>query len=331
MEVIKNSFSLVTCNLPLIVYNPHMPTLQDITNQLSARVHDVVRLTPTIVELVLHAPMAAKNFRPGQFFRLQNFTSPDKAMEPLAMTGAWVKPEEGLIALIVLEMGGSSNLCANLQKGEEVVLMGPTGAPTHIPANQNVVLCGGGLGNAVLFSIGKAMRANGCHVTYFAGYKMAQDRYKVEDIEAAADVIIWCCDEIELSKDRPQDFSYQGNMLECIKAYPNSMQQTDLLIAIGSDRMMAAIAQFKDSSGLFPSTMHAVGSINSPMQCMMKEICAQCLQRHVDPVTGAERYVYSCTNQDQDLDLVDFAHLRTRLEQNSLQEKLTAEVMRCEH
>ena len=56
-----------------------------------------------------------------------------------------------------------------------------------------------------------------------------------------------------------------------------------------------------------------IGSINSPMQCMMKEICAQCLQRHVDPVTGKETLVFSCLNQDQELDHVDFDHLRQRL------------------
>src|ERR1700727_2556781 len=47
---------------------------------------------------------------------------------------------------------------------------------------------------------------------------------------------------------------------------------------------------------------HAIGSINSPMQCMMKEICAQCLQQHRDPVTGEETVVFSCFNQDQPLD-----------------------------
>jgi len=67
----------------------------------------------------------------------------------------------------------------------------------------------------------------------------------------------------------------------------------------------------------------AIASINSPMQCMMKEICAQCLQKHVDPVTGVESYVYSCKNQDQDMNTVDFPHLRTRLSQNSLLEKIT--------
>ena len=67
----------------------------------------------------------------------------------------------------------------------------------------------------------------------------------------------------------------------------------------------------------------AIGSINSPMQCMMKEICAQCLQLHKDPATGEETVVFSCFNQDQPLDHVDFASLRARLAQNGVQEKLT--------
>ena len=40
--------------------------------------------------------------------------------------------------MIVLEMGGSSNLCAYLQEGEQVVVMGPTGSPTEIPENEIV-------------------------------------------------------------------------------------------------------------------------------------------------------------------------------------------------
>jgi hypothetical protein len=35
-----------------------------------------------------------------------------------------------------------------------------------------------------------------------------------------------------------------------------------------------------------------IGSINSPMQCMMKEVCAQCLQRQVDPETGEESFIF---------------------------------------
>src|SRR6266566_8419042 len=57
---------------------------------------------------------------------------------------------------------------------------------------------------------------------------------------------------------------------------------------------------------------------------LMKEICAQCLQPHVDPQTGKTSYVFSCFNQDQPLDQVDFGALAQRLAQNGVQEKLAA-------
>jgi NAD(P)H-flavin reductase len=314
----------------------------DFNELLRAQVHDVVRLTPNIIEVIVKAPLAARNFQPGQFYRLQNFEAfatklPNTtlAMEGLALTGAWVDKEQGLMSTIVLEMGGSSDLCAHLKKGEPVVLMGPTGTPTEIPKNETVMLVGGGLGNAVLFSIGKAMRENGCKVLYFAGYKKPQDRYKIEEIEAASDVVIWACDEhADFAPNRPHDRFFTGNIVQAIEAYATGkLGETNIstndikhLVVIGSDRMMAAIAyarhnQLKD---YLPKAHVAIGSINSPMQCMMKEICAQCLQRHVDPETGKESYVYSCFNQDQLLDCVDFNHLNQRLKQNTTQEKLTA-------
>jgi hypothetical protein len=43
----------------------------------------------------------------------------------------------------------------------------------------------------------------------------------------------------------------------------------------------------------------------------------------VDPATGKESFVFSCFNQDQKLDFMDWGHLRTRLSQNNLEEKLS--------
>jgi NADPH-dependent glutamate synthase beta subunit-like oxidoreductase/NAD(P)H-flavin reductase len=313
-----------------------------LSNQLLATVHKVERLTPTIVEVVIRAPLAAKKFQPGQFYRLQNFETLAPAvsgtrlqMEGLAMTGAWVDRDQGLVSIIALEMGGSSDLCAMLQPGERVILMGPTGSPTEIAAGETVVLCGGGLGNAVLFSIGAAFRAAGSKVLYFAGYKKVIDRYKVADIERAADAVIWCCDEEPGFKPgRPQDRSFVGNIVQAMDAYAEGrlgapairLDDADRLIAIGSDRMMAGVAKARHDvlkPHLKPRHF-AIGSINSPMQCMMKEICAQCLQPQRDPVTGETSYVFSCFNQDQPLDNVDFKGLNERLKQNSLAEKLSA-------
>jgi NADPH-dependent glutamate synthase beta subunit-like oxidoreductase/NAD(P)H-flavin reductase len=322
--------------------------LARLNRSLRATVHEVTRLTPTIVEVVVHAPLAAKKFQPGQFYRLQNLESlaatvegTRLAMEGLALTGAWVDRERGLVSTIVLEMGGSSDLCATLKPGEPVVLMGPTGSPTEIQGGETVVLVGGGLGNAVLFSIGQAFRAAGSRVLYFAGYKKMIDRYKVSDIEAAADVIVWCCDEAPgFQPGRPQDRAFTGNIVQAMAAYAQgrlgnaaiAFEAADRIIAIGSDRMMAAVAAARHGvlAPHLKAQHFAIGSINSPMQCMMKEICAQCLQPQVDPVTGERTYVFSCFNQDQPLDRVDFPGLAARLSQNTVQEKLTAQwIDRC--
>jgi NADPH-dependent glutamate synthase beta subunit-like oxidoreductase/NAD(P)H-flavin reductase len=316
--------------------------LSRLNHDLRAVVHEVRRLTPSIVEVVLRAPVAARRFQPGQFYRMQNFEAmamkvpgTTLAMEGLALTGAWVDRDKGLISVIALEMGGSADLLAYLRPGEPVILMGPTGTPTQIPGNETVVLAGGGLGNAVLFSIGRALRAAGSKVVYFAGYKHLGDRYRVEDIEAAADVVVWCCDEAPgFSPRRPQDRAFVGNIVQAMHAYasgalgaqPIPFARTDRIIAIGSDQMMAAVAAARHDvlKGYLKDTHVAIGSINSPMQCMMKEICAQCLQPHVDPRTGEKSFVFSCFNQDQPLDQVDFAALAQRLAQNGVQEKLTA-------
>ncbi len=313
-----------------------------LNEQLIAKVHDVIRLTPTIVEVIVKAPLAASQFHPGQFYRLQNYevnalktTDTALAMEGLALTGAWVDKEKGLLSTIVLEMGGSSDLCAYFKKGERVILMGPTGTATETPAGETVMLVGGGLGNAVLFSIGKALRENGSKVLYFAGYRRAIDRYKVQEIEEASDVTVWCSDDSKFAIDRPQDKSFHGNIVQGMIAYAKGelgdmkikMNEVDRMIVIGSDRMMEAVANVRHNSlkpYLKPGHV-AIGSINSPMQCMMKEICAQCLQEHKDSETGKIHYVFSCSNQDQCLDKVSFPHLNERLKQNSLQEKLTAE------
>ena len=126
----------------------------------------------------------------------------------------------GLLSLIVLEMGVSSRLCAFLQPGEPVVVMGPTGTPTEIPAHETVLLAGGGLGNAVLFSIARALKAQGSRVLYFAGYRDGADLFKREEIEAATDQVVWATDfGVAIEPHRPQDRHFRGNIVQAMIAY----------------------------------------------------------------------------------------------------------------
>lgn len=113
------------------------------------------------------------------------------------------------------------------------------------------------------------------------------------------------------------------------------LDEIDRIIVIGSAGLMAVVAEARHGmlkEYLKPDHI-ALGSINSPMQCMMKKICAQCLQPHKDPKTGKQAgVVFSCFNQDQLLDEVDFKALFQRLGQQSVQEKLTRQwIDRCLH
>ncbi|HKY31131.1 MAG TPA: FAD-dependent oxidoreductase [Candidatus Polarisedimenticolia bacterium] len=310
-------------------------------DELRCVVKEVNRLTPTIIEVVVRAPRQARNFHPGQFYRLQNFEAHAPVVEqtplliePIALTGAWVDREQGLLSLIALELGASSRLCKRLKPGEPVLVMGPTGAPTEIVPGETVALVGGGLGNAVLFSIAKGMKEAGCRVIYFAGYKKPGDFFKREEIESSTDVVVYSVDQGEpIPTRRPQDRTMVGNIVQAMLAYAKGalgdaairLDACDRMIVIGSDVMMAAVTRARHGvlEPFLKPGHAAVASINSPMQCMMKEVCAQCLQRHIDPVTGEASVVFSCFNQDQPADRVDWAYLNQRLKQNTTLERLT--------
>ena len=345
MASAKHGFKAV---LPLLHRNGNRsghvdwaPLVERLDADLRAHVVEVNRLTPTITEIVVNAPKAAREFQPGQFYRLQNYEADSPRleetlimMEGIALTGAWVDKAKGLIGLITLEVGASSRMCAFLQPGQRVVVMGPTGSPTEVTEGGTVLLLGGGLGNAVLFSIAKAFKEKNNTVVYFAGYKRRVDLFKQDEIEAHTDVVVYSVDAGEpIGVRRPQDRSFVGNIVQALLAYstgalgtvPTPLSAATRIIAIGSDRMMAAVAQARHGVlKPFLNEEHVgVASINSPMQCMMKAVCAQCLQRHINPVTGAEEFVFTCVNQDQLMDEVDFSNLNSRLKANSVMEKLT--------
>ena len=321
---------------------PWEELVRRLDDELRARVVAVNRLTPTITEVVVRAPKAARAFRPGQFYRLQQYEvdSPrlEKTllmMEGVALTGAWVDTASGDIGLITLEVGASSRMCALLQPGQRVVVMGPTGSPTEVTEGGTVLLLGGGLGNAVLFSIAKAYKEKGNTVVYFAGYKKKEDLFKREEIEAHTDIVVYSVDSgAQIETRRPGDHTMRGTIIQAMLAYARGelgpvsipLENAERIIAIGSDRMMSAVARARyDALQPYLSKTHVgIASINSPMQCMMKAVCAQCLQRHTDPHTGREEFVFTCVNQDQLMDEVDFGNLSSRLKANSIMEKISS-------
>ncbi len=299
-----------------------------------ARIRAVRRLAPKAIELVIEAPAAARAFKAGQFFRLQNFETlarriEDTAlvMEGLALKGAWADAAQGLVGLVVIEQGASSRLSARLRPGEPVVLMGPTGRAFKAPVGESVLFVGEGIGNAHLLALAAACKGNGCRVLYLAAFERAEAAFAQELIERVADAVIWCVAKGEtIAARRTQDKSVAGDALSALSAFGSEgFAGIDRLYAAASPQTLGALAAAR--KGLTASILKpghiAIASLNSPMQCMMREICGACLQRERDPTSGEVRYVFACDAPEQPLDAIDLDNLAERLRSNSVQEKLT--------
>ena len=239
--------------------------VKQLDDLLISKVHKIKILGDKIFELVIHSPLAAKNFKPGQFFRLQNYSNDiTKLIEPIALSVADINVESGLISFIIYDVGKSTSLCKLFSEDEKVVLMGPSGMPLEIPSNKRIVVIDTEPNNILI----KALKDNNNEVMFFT-----YPEIKTQKLTSVDRVIINASPEI---------------------------------------------AEELQSLKIFGESAEIIVSVNSSMQCMMKGICGQCIQK----VEDERKYIFACICQNQKAEIVDFESLKTRLRQNSLQEKL---------
>ncbi|MHB1950711.1 MAG: FAD-dependent oxidoreductase [Acidiferrobacteraceae bacterium] len=311
---------------------------------LVPRVVSVDRSRPGMVELWVRAPLAARNFRPGQFFRLQTFEtgSPIAAgtrlqVPLLTVSGAGVDGDR--VRLMILQWGTGPRLAGRLEPGTPIVLMGPTGAPTEIPSGKTIAVVAGRWGAAVMLDIGPALRAAGNRVLYVAALARASDLDMQEELERAADQIVWCtASGPPVVPRRPQDRALEArDMVHALTEFARitaggpghiPLAEVDHLMVMGPTGLLKAFqrALAGDFGRLFRPGLKTVATVGSPMQCMLKGVCAQCLQWQIDPETGERtRAVFSCAGQDQPLAWIDLDNLAARQAQNRLSDRLSSD------
>jgi NADPH-dependent glutamate synthase beta subunit-like oxidoreductase/NAD(P)H-flavin reductase len=145
----------------------------------------------------------------------------------------------------------------------------------------------------------------------------------------------YCHDSSSITTKRAEDIIFKGNVTSAFveffknknqKIAPQINQKIDVVLTMGSAGMMDRIAKIYhlDLKEHLSESSIGIVSLSNPMQCMLKGVCSQCLQRKIDTKTGKERFFYACVSQDQKLSEIDFEFLKNRCGQNSLAEKLTA-------
>jgi len=291
------------------------------------RIEKIERLSDHVVEVFVKAPLLARQTQVGQIFRLQNYHALAQkvgdqlmAMEGATLTALAVDRDGGIISGIMTETGGSTSLIKNFKAGDPCIFMGPSGQPTEIPKNETVVFVGGGRGNQPLTALAEAFKNNGCKVIFFAGYRKNSFVVRQEKMEKSCAELI-----ISIDEEAPEDGRFKGSVIDSLRNYfTQNPQKVDRIFAIGNDQMMHEIAKLRHENSVksLSDAPIAITSLNAPMQCMMKGVCSQCLQKRTDE-KGEVEYFYSCSQQDQDMDKLDFQHLHNRCEQNSLSEKVS--------
>jgi len=332
LKVLRNKLGQVGDNDAYEAFAKQMEHL------FSAHVVSIKRQTPHIIELTLHAPLAAKHFKPGQFYRLQNFETLAPQvdgtllqMEPLALVAAECDPLHGSLTFIVLENTTTAKLCALLKPGELVSLMGPTGVRSKIPSAHETVLI---IGNASSFpfvrNYGTALRASGNRVIYLAHLHHKEDVFCQPQLENATDMICWQTAKGDLIQpNRPQDLALSGtDMITPLvtNAKAISLEDVDRVFVVGNTEMLRQFqaARKNQLKTLLLKDPKVFGSVYGNMQCMLKGVCAQCLQWQIDPETGQRtKAVFACSWQDQPLELIDIDHIDARHLQNSVLDKIS--------
>ena len=315
--------------------------IDKITKELTVKVKEVNVISDYIFELTVYAPVLAKQTKIGHIFRLHNYHNLAKrvkgtllAMEGVAVTTYKVDHKKGLIGVIIVNTGGSSSLVKNFKIGEPLIFMGPSGTPNHIDRDKTVMLIAAGRGVFPLASLAKEYKKNGCKVILFCGFKKNEHLVRQKELEEACDALVISVEEdLLLQQHRKSDRLFQGNITDAVIAYGKgklgnidiNYQEIDLIFTMGNEEMMHKIAKLRHEdlkNELNPDHI-GITNLSNPMQCMMKGICSQCLQKKTRQDNGKVEYFYSCINQDQKLDEIDFGFLKNRCGQNSLQEKLT--------
>ncbi|OYQ71375.1 FAD-dependent oxidoreductase [Wohlfahrtiimonas chitiniclastica] len=304
------------------------------TEGLTVTIESVKLDNPAVAEVWVKAPFVARNFKPGQFFRLQTYEVDGQIVDDTRLqiplfTASGTGSKDDAIRLMVFQWGVAPRLVSRLKKGDRLVLAGPTGAPTDIPTNKNILIMAGRWGTAIMLDLAPVLREAGNKITYIATLGQASEMDKMDELEASTDQIVWCVQKGEkVTARRVQDSSVVAtDMIELLHELDKDgvvdLSSIDRMLALGSTSLLKGLQKELSEGGrltpIFKTDVEVMGTVGSPMQCMMKGVCGQCLQWQIDPITKKRtKAVFTCAGQDQNVKEIDLDNLTARTSQNRL-------------
>jgi len=136
------------------------------------------KLSENVFTAEIETPLIARARKPGQFVII---SINSEYSERIPLTIADADPEKGTIRLIWQRVGKTTTELADMKQGEKIAnVVGPLGKPTIIENFGTVVCVGGGIGNAPLLPIAKALKKAGNKIISILGAR-SKDLLILED------------------------------------------------------------------------------------------------------------------------------------------------------
>ncbi|MBM93875.1 MAG: hypothetical protein CMF51_03905 [Legionellales bacterium] len=317
--------------------------LKHCESMMSARVSSVKALTQDRTQLIIHAPQVALRFLPGHFVRLQTFESYAVALnalplhsEGVALPVLSVDQAAGTVSVVVSQRTVSERILSKLRPDQPVSLMGPTGVRAKIPDQpQTILLCVTADLMVQACVLGKALREAGHLVLMAVSAPCARSIYLKSELYEASDYRLWHFDaEDGFMALGSNDVKAQGVFWSEILDWLSTFDRDSILSTLTDVRVLGPADLIEtvrsELSCISDLTQVAVtrceAAVYGPMQCMLKGVCAQCLQWQIDPLTGEKtKAVYACSWQQQPIDRIDVTHLSYRQAQQGVLEVLNGQ------
>ena len=143
----------------------------------------ITEVAPGVMKMLVLAPKAVQDLRPGQFFHIKWQESRDPFLRrPLSAFTA--DKQSGTLGLLFRVVGKGTAAMGRLEDGSALSLLGPLGNGWPAPKHKHAVMVGGGIGVAPLVMAADEYAAAGVQVQFLLGATTASDLLAVSEIIA---------------------------------------------------------------------------------------------------------------------------------------------------
>lgn len=196
-------------------------------------------LNPSVVRMVVSAPLIAAKAQPGQFVILR--VSSDGERIPLTI--ADYDRSAGTVTIIFQTVGATTLALSQKEVGDRLEdFVGPLGRATETDGLKKVAVIGGGVGCAIALPVAKKLHQQGAVVHSICGFRNREMVILQDEFAAYGQKLITLTDD--------GSYGEKGLVTDALRRLIDDGEMYDEVIAIGPLPMMKFVSKLTEEYGI---------------------------------------------------------------------------------